>query len=177
MNPRIQKKFAKLEEQKERLLSDISKLPAKRLRFRPNPKTWSILEILDHLVKVEDSIMNMVRQNLPDGNQVSPIDRLGAVMVTSMMKTTIRVKVPAQATMVLPQDVDGLAEIETRWNLTRTEMSRLLSSLQNEQLKCGLFRHPVGGWMTMAQTLGFISAHLKHHVFQINRVSAAGRDA
>ena len=172
MHKNLQKAIDRLETQRQKILSDTGQLSEERLRFRPDASTWSILDILDHLVKVESATLKMVRDNQADGHPIALKDRLGALMVTTVMKTNIRVKVPQQATMVLPTDVAGTAEIFDRWNNLRVSMAALLGELEGRQLRVGLFRHPIGGWMNMAQTLGFLSAHLQHHVHQINRVKA-----
>ena len=75
--------------------------------------------------------------------------------------------------MVFPSETD-LEEISSRWIAVRQDISGLLQSLESQQLRCGLFRHPVSGWMTISQTLAFTSAHLRHHVYQVERLKKAG---
>lgn len=170
MHNRFQAAIERLERQKTKVLSDAIQFSEQRLRYRPNASTWSALDILDHVVKVENASFDVVRRNLPHGHPIGLKDRVGAFMVTTVMKTTIRVKVPAGANMVLPAEVADLSEISSRWNKTRDAMRALTEELADAQFRVGLFRHPVAGWMNISQTLGFLSAHLQHHVFQIHRL-------
>jgi len=91
--------------------------------------------------------------------------------------TGARVKVPPAALTVLPEVItDDASSIATHWEQVRGEMGILLQSLQPNQLGRGLFRHPVSGWMTMRQAIAFLSAHLRHHGYQIDRLKYANRE-
>jgi hypothetical protein len=129
--------------------------------------------VLDHLMKVEKASLEAVQEKLPDGTPITFRDRLGVLFINSLMRSPIRVKVPASAAVVLPQGTADLSGTVTAWGDVREQMANLLGSLQPEQLRCGLFRHPVSGWMTMPDALAFLSAHLQHHTYQINRLKSA----
>ncbi len=165
----------KLETQKCDVLSEVARLSSTQLRFRPQPGDWSALDVLDHLVKVEESLLRTVRRHLPDGVAISARDRVGALLITSVMLSPMRVKVPASASMVLPAATMDLPAIVASWSSVRDQMANLLESLQPAQFRMGVFQHPVSGWMTMTDTLRFISAHLQHHRYQLNRLKLAAR--
>lgn len=173
--PAIWHWFEKLEMQKQKVLAGVARLSAAQLRFRPEPTGWSVSDVLDHLMKVEKALLETVQANLPDGTPLQLIDRVGALFIIAVMQSPIRVKVPASASMVLPDATADTSETAMRWSEVREEMADILRSLRPEQLRCGLFRHPVSGWMTMAQALAFLSAHLRHHDYQLNRLKSTTR--
>jgi hypothetical protein len=66
-----------------------------------------------------------------------------------------------------------MAEAIGQWVKNRERLFSLLDSLQPDQLSLGVFRHPVSGWMTMPQALAFLSAHIRHHEYQLDRLKSA----
>lgn len=177
MIPTLHRSFATLERQKLALLSSVSTWSDARLRHRPEPSVWSALDLLDHLVKVEIGTLAALRSNLPNGSPVTLRDRFGALMVNAVMLSPKRIKVPASAAqLVLPEPAAEPSTILERWSELRLDISDLLSSLSPQQLRCGLFRHPVSGWLTVSQALTFLSTHLTHHSrYQLVRLRQATR--
>lgn len=176
MTPALWKRFENLNRQKQSVLSCVAGLSATQLRFRSEPASWSVLDVLDHLVKVEKALLEAVRAQLPNGTPMTFRDRVGAFLITCVMLLPTRVKVPASASMVLPEKTADLDEIAATWSEVREQMANLLVSLHPDQLRPGLFRHPVSGWMTMPDALTFLSAHLRHHQYQLSRLKSASRD-
>ncbi len=175
MTSHLSHSFHKLERQRRNLLAGVSTWSEARLRFRPDPSTWSMLDMLDHLLKVELEILKAINASLPDGVPVTLKDRFGALMVAGVMLSPMRIKVPGAASEVLPAATSSLAEIAQKWGSSRLELLQLLNSLSSSQLRLGLFRHPVAGWMTIAQTMNFFSVHLTHHRHQFARLKQATR--
>ena len=126
-------------------------------------------------MKVEKGLLESVQDQLPNGTPLKFKDQMGALFIIAVMQSPMRVKVPASASMVLPDVMADTSETAVRWSEVREDMANLLRSLRPEQLRCGLFRHPVSGWMTMRQALAFLSAHLRHHDYQLNRLKSAIR--
>ena len=175
MHASIKRTFLKLERQKAEMLGETAAWSAAGLRFRPEPGSWSALEVLDHVVKVEINVMDAARHNLPEGHPIGFKDRLGGLMVNAVMRSPKRVKVPASARMVLPEITADPALVIRRWDESRQAMAKCLDSVAPNQLVPGVFRHPIGGWMTLPRTLAFLSAHLRHHAYQIKRLKQAAR--
>lgn len=174
MSPALNGKFERLQCQKLAVLSQMKGLTPEQLNLRPEPSGWSVLEVLDHVTKVESALLDNVRINLAQSASVTLKERAGAWLVVAVMLSPIRIKVPASATAVLPE-LTSLAAIASNWDQIRSSMHQLLTSLQPEDFRRGLFRHPVCGWMTIAGALTFLSAHLHHHRYQINRLKAGSR--
>jgi len=165
--------FERLEQEKAGLLSGISSWPEKLLRFRPGPAAWSTLDVLDHLVKVEKGFLSQVRSSLPEQHAVSIPGRLRAMMVNAVMRSSLRVKVPAGAEVVLPDNSADFHTIVAGWDETRRDLGDLVRTLKPDDLRRGAFRHPVSGWMAPPQGMAFLSAHLRHHRYQLDRLKRA----
>jgi hypothetical protein len=173
MDATLSRMMEKLERQKSAVLSGPSTWPVERLQFRTDAAAWSTLDVFDHLLKTEASLVRTAQSNLSKNRKVGIKEKIGGWMVSAMMRTPLRVKVPPTATAVLPGRAPDLSVIAPRWEKVRVEMADLVSRLTPEQLPAGLFRHPVSGWMTMPQALQFLSAHLRHHEYQLDRIRRA----
>jgi uncharacterized damage-inducible protein DinB len=176
MTPSLRPSFDDLQRRKRAVLFGLSAWSEERLCLQPAPASWSALDVLDHLLKVEQGWLDAVRSNLPDGHPVALRDRLGAWAVLCVMRSPMRVKVPDSASQVLPEKAADLSLITQQWQAAREEMAQLLTDLSPKQLRCGLFRHPVSGWMAIRQALAFLSAHLQHHGYQLRRIQRATRE-
>ena len=170
------KSYESLQRQKHAFLSRVAGLSTSQLHFRQVPGSWSVSDILDHLVKVEKELLTAVKAELPNGTARGLRDGIGAIFIIGVMLWPMRVKAPASASALLPQTTAVPAKTALRWTEVRTEMADLLGRLRTDQLGCGLFRHPVSGWMTIQQALTFLSAHIQHHTYQLNRLMSAMRN-
>jgi hypothetical protein len=140
---------------------------------------------VEHLVKTEQGILaEMLAAFRDHGNaRTVPVsDQVRGWLLTCLFRTPLRVRVPPGATTVLPARSIGIhpapiEQLTAQWQATRDQLADLLERVPPSALGIGVFRHPVGGWMTLPRTLHFFSAHMQHHGYQIQRLQAAGRSA
>ena len=165
--------FAELERQKAETLRSVEEWPADRLRFRPVPESWSIAEILDHVVKVEQGIFAEVRRGLLAPHRIGLRDRVGVLFIQRLFRSNRRVRVPFSARHILPEAEPDVAAVLARWDVSRKELAELLDHLPLAAMRYGVFRHPVAGWMRVPQVLDFFAVHLHHHGFQMQRLRGA----
>jgi len=161
-----------LQTQTATLLFRVQPWSAAQLNFRLASKEWSTLEVLDHLSKVEQNVLSALKSNVSQGHAITLKDRIGSIMVNLVMLSPLKVKVPPGA-KVHPDAEPDLPAISRRWTEAQSEMAELLNSLSTTQWQVGLFHHPRSGWMTIGQTLSFLSAHMRHHEYQLARIARA----
>jgi uncharacterized damage-inducible protein DinB len=154
--------FKTLQEKTKTLLAYVQPWTSEQLTFRPAPNSWSTLDVLDHLSKVEQNILNAIKLNLPHGQAIPLKDRIAGTFI----------KVPP-GSKVHPDPTPHLPTITQRWTKAQNEMAELLTTLSPSQKQTGLFQHPVSGWMTISQTLDFLHAHLRHHEYQLATIKRA----
>ena len=162
--------LAEIEQQKVAMLSNLDGWSAARLAYRSAAGCWSTGEVIDHLVKTEVEILAAARQGSTERHRVGLRDKLGTAFIERIFRTDRRVKVPPTVTRVLPSRDPVMGEVTARWDEARTELHAFAGQLTSEQMRLGLARHPVGGWMTMMRILGFFSVHMIHHGFQLDRL-------
>src|SRR5579862_8203831 len=175
MDGRIQGQFERLERQKPPFLALIAPWSQGQLRFRSRPDSWSALEVVDHVLRTERGILGKVRANAARNARAPMADRVRSSLLTLLMKCPVRVKVPAAVPQILPGGDCDLAEMKTTWDLARMEWRDWLEEVNAPRGGGALFRHPVSGWMTLPQTLNFMSAHLRHHEYQLRRIRRDAR--
>lgn len=163
--------LAKLEEQKADWLEHLEGWLPDQLKYRRTAADWSALEVLDHIVKTEFEILAAARVGVSKPHRIGATDKMRTLLLFKLFRTDRRVKVPASVRQVLPEADLDLAMICQRWTTSRAALSAFVSRSGSEPLSQGIFKHPVGGWMGMAQILGFFSVHLVHHRYQLQRIA------
>jgi hypothetical protein len=177
VTPKVQRWFRKCELQKNAVLTEVASWPPASLAFRPSPEAWSAASVLDHLVKVEESLLAAIRKNLPDGHAVSRREKFGSLMVLGALQLPTRIAVPKGAKLIVPDNAPDLQQVRHRWNAVRVELDALLRSLEPRQLRRGLSRHPISGWMDVARTLQVVYVHARRHQYQLTRLKKASQSS
>lgn len=162
--------LAMLEERTESFLAELKQWPAEQRTRCSAAGGWCALQVLDHLVKTEEEILVAARAGASSPHALGIRDRLGSQFLMKVFQTDRRVKVPSSAKMVMPGPVCSFEELCDRWRRTRADFKDFVSQLSGDQLRLGIFRHPVAGWMGVAQMIDFFWVHVVHHEFQLRRL-------
>lgn len=170
---KIKKQFERMDLQNKDLLNLIRPLTKENYLRHPDPNTWSVGQIANHLCLSEQLSLAYLKKKLSYPNKLLPYharSRWSLFMVNFILWSPFKVKAPAIINMwdnkeVLPPD-----ELDAKWNSIRTEMAALIAEHQPEFGNHLVFNHPFGGRMTMNQMLIFFNHHIAHHLRQINRV-------
>jgi uncharacterized damage-inducible protein DinB len=171
--PEYLSQFERLEDERRRLLFDLSQWPTAHLNFRPAPGTWSVVEVLDHVVRAEAGTIADVRKGLDIPHALGSEDRPGITALRRALLSDNTFQVPAGAGAIIPDAQTTFAEVINRWEEARRELRSILETLDPAQLGCGVFQHPFAGWMTVTDVLDHLSDHLHHHRFQLSRLQAS----
>lgn len=166
----IEQQLNALERQRLTLLRHVGRYSATQQSFRPTAESWSMADVVQHLVLVEDAV---VPQLLAAAGGRAPrlATRLRYVLMLALFGTGARIKAPVAA--IVPREHVPLDELRERWDATRARLRLHLEALSPERSAVTAFRHPRVGWLTTPQTLGFLGAHVRHHQRQIGRIERA----
>ena len=121
-------------------------------------------------------ILEAARIGIKNPHRIGIRDRLGNIFLNRVFRSERRVRVPGSASQVLPAADPEMPEVLAAWDETRRDLAVFLSRLEGEQMRQGIFRHPVAGWMTAPGIVAFFSVHITHHRFQLERLSLASRE-
>ena len=161
-----------LERKKDELLESLQRWPEEHLQFQPAGGGWSAAQVVDHLVRTETEIVAAAQAGLAQPHRIGVRDRAGTWFLQRVFQSNRKVKAPGSVQAIMPADAPSLAECAQRWGRTREELAALKEDAELASGQ-GLFRHPVGGWMTMDGVLDFFAVHIHHHGFQLAALERA----
>ncbi|MDQ3556291.1 MAG: hypothetical protein M3409_05895, partial [Gemmatimonadota bacterium] len=91
MPPELNPLWIALEERRRQALGDLDR-EATRLAARPHARAWGRLEVIEHLVLVEEGTVRALRRPLPPGTRRRLRQRLGRAAVWLVFRFGIRVR-------------------------------------------------------------------------------------
>ncbi len=157
-----------IENQKSQLLERVAALPAAQLHHRPTDDSWSILEIVEHMILAEDHVFRGMPTpaSLPHRKR-TPGNYLFYLMVLGILRFKIPVSVPARD--MRPAGKLDLDTLVKRWHANHTWLRAYIAQQDDEGLKKAVFTHPASGPMSTRQMFAMMEAHMDRHVEQINK--------
>ena len=158
------------DQSRQSLIKDVSALPVDTLTGIDRPGRWSILQVLEHIVRSEFSVL----QNLPD--PVHLVDRkpgirshLGYLSVFIILYFDIPVPVPGSEMAPIGR-VSTLDELENEWDKNFLWLTGYFNRLTDKTLRRAVFSHPVTGPLTPARAIRIAQLHLDTHRRHITRI-------
>jgi hypothetical protein len=174
MNARVEREVARLDHQKAEMLRRVRAWPSEWLMYRSSPVEWSAVQVLEHLAKTELSVVRSCETNWKSREHtVSRIEGLRAAALVAIMHLPVRVSAPPAVSRILPGEPLSLDAVMDLWAVHRLSLAAFLRSIGTGDGRVGLIFHPAAGWINLWTTLRFISAHIRHHEYQLQRIRRA----
>lgn len=166
MKTRLLKQIETLDIDRKALLDELRQFSMDTLARKPGEDRWSILEIVEHMVLAERTIL----KNLPDSELTtdepqSLKSRVLYPIVVFVLSRKIPVKVPARS--MLPKGKSSLEELSGRWDENFGWLKSHLKDLGPGEHRLAIFSHPVVGPIDTAQTVKMARLHFDIHRRQI----------
>jgi uncharacterized damage-inducible protein DinB len=166
---KAQKLCDRLEAGRQTFLDTLHSLTPEQQARHPSPQGWSGLEVLEHVVLVEQAGMDTLsRLNGRASSRRSLRYQIGYALVWLVLTTGLRVKVPIDA--VRPSGSKSLEESERLWKAVRGRLDQFLAGLDEEGLRRAAYKHPIAGPLNVEEGLLFLIRHLAHHQRQLERI-------
>lgn len=174
MLPNIQDKFDSLNQKRAALLQHLGSLSSQVSSFKTGPDRWSIVEVIEHLVKVEKNLLKQLAKNVP----VSALDLKSRTpekhqTVIKVMERDIPVDVPDER--VEPHGRLTFEALLKQWDDIRKKLLEMLADINADNKDNLVYRHPYGGPLDISETLHFIEVHFDNHLRQIDRILAQAK--
>ncbi len=167
----LERRIDRLERQRAALLRELHAMTPGRLVFHPAPGGWSALDLVEHLVLVEEAVLRGIPDRPPTRGLA---DSARAAVVLPLLYLSFarggRFRAPTPA--ILPVGGSTLPQLEARWTRARANLRAVLQLMGREDLSRPFFRHPVVGWLTTLEGLGFLERHVAHHLHRVQRIRA-----
>lgn len=173
MNYKLQKIFDLLESDTQSTLAGLSSLTEEQLNYSPSPATWSINQILIHLLTSERmSLSYMKKKSLGIESLRNSGWRESIKLFLLIVSQRIPLKYKAPG--VLAQNTPGVIPFPTllnEWKITRNEIRNFLTEIEERNINKKVFKNPVIGMLDVVQGLKFFREHLLHHRPQLKRLT------
>jgi hypothetical protein len=168
MRVRSRRLLDRIDRQRRALLAEVDELGPEQLVFRPREGDWSALDVVEHLVRVEEAIISRVKQRPPRTWREAARARLSLELISVYFLVGRRFKAPVPA--ILPQGGVTLADLSTRWAAAQEAMRRTIDGFGPAEFARPMMRHAILGLLTPMEALTFIRRHIAHHHRQIARI-------
>ena len=170
----LRRQYARLERQRAALLDRLGPFTDAQRAFQPDPESWSLAGVVQHLVLVEEAMVrNGRRQAATRSAGVTLRSRILARMLFAALGRDIRVRAPVVA--VVPRSHLPLAELVPRWAAARADLMDYVEGLPGPLWWRTAFFHPGTGWITAMGGLRLFEVHCAHHLRQIERIAGDAR--
>lgn len=174
MLPPLRTRFGRLERQRLDLLADLGRRSEAALRHQPSPESWSILQVIEHLVIAEENMLALAARRAPKPVPFMERMRTGVRLraLYLALASNRRFKVPLPTLNPSGAELD-LPELERRWSEARWQLARVLEAVTPDTARDRPVGHPITRWLTWQQGLDFLYRHIVRHSGQIRRIEQA----
>ncbi|WP_419962458.1 DinB family protein [Psychrobacillus sp. BM2] len=148
---------------RKNLFQQIDSLTNEQFNEKPDEVSWSPKEIVDHLVKMELSIIKGIKKEL--SNPTSPSAKKKPIQLSTLRM--IKVKAPAHTEP--SSEYKRTEEMKAQLHKARMELLSLYKSSKPSILKEKSLKHPIFGQVPLIQWFAFTGLHEKRHAKQLEK--------
>jgi hypothetical protein len=173
MHPRIEEVLHCLDTELAGLRAAVDAVPPHRRSEHPVPGRWSVAEVLDHLARVERSVLRACEQQLAAARESGLPDESDTSSIRAWMppeQVANRDRPLVSPERLLPKDNDAdaaWAQIES----VRERLRGFVVSCDGLALSQVGFPHPALGTLNLYQWLLFSAGHHARHAAQIREIA------
>lgn len=165
--------FNELQKSMVELLEDIKDQPDSVLNEVPSRGGWSILQVVYHIVLVEEASLAYMKKKLSFGDDIPKAGFKAwfrSVYLKVFFVLPVKIKAPAIISVEnMPAEI-RFWEVLKKWKDVRLETEEFLDQMPDHLLKTELFKHALVGKMTPKSMLQFFHLHFARHRKQLNRI-------
>jgi len=163
-------RLKQLNEDYDRILTQISQIHDDELQRKPAPEKWSVVQICNHLFEIERLNLDYVtykQENNSNYPKEKLVTKLKLFVYLLALSSPLKFKVPAK---FAPPTEDGdLDMIQNKFAQLRAEYHTFIENQDDSYFTKATCKHVLVGRLTFANMLKFLRSHMKHHEKQILR--------
>lgn len=170
MHPKIENKFTEIQQLNEDLFDYLKEEDHEILQKKPGENTWSIGQVLGHLIMSEKSSILYCQKKIKAGDQLpeTGIRTLWRMFLLERAFNGNR-KFKAPSYVASPENLT-LEAAEEKWKKVRQQLYEFLERYPDKYLKKAIFKHPFAGRISIIQMMDFFSIHQRHHRKQMKNI-------
>lgn len=171
MNTKLVKHLKQLEKSKTELLLLLQNIDSAKLILQPNPNSWSVVQVISHLIRVEEGTIKYLRKKL---SYNPPLKKAGLMSTfkTWGLKKIIELPIKYKTSDSLEEKSNSTSyeDALSLWEENRTSMTLFLETLSEEQLSAEIYKNLMVGQISIYQQLDFLQTHFERHTKQIKKI-------
>lgn len=144
-------------------------LDSDSLHARRGGETWSILDVVEHLVLSEASVLQGFPDEFPDEPPGQTVKNRVLFFVV-MFILRFRIPVKASSGGMVPRRKNDLEELAEQWDANHRWIRGFFEGLNKAGMRKAVFSHRVSGPLTPGQALAVLRVHMERHLGQIQRL-------
>jgi hypothetical protein len=169
LHPRLQKAMVLTDADRQRICDCVQVFTQSQIDYKLTPETWSVGEVLHHLILIEVSISKLFNKLIKENQRV-----IGASDVLRIEEMTYGAAGPQQAPEFgIPAHGHPFVDLLTELAATRERTTQTLDRYMGNNPSELRWTHHRFGDIGMAHWVRFIGLHEGHHLRQIERIIAA----
>lgn len=164
MIPKLENKYLRLEQTRNRLLDELEVLTDEQLNTTSPEGKWSLNQHVAHLILVDELTLRSIQHKLKQPDTLTSAGLTQAfkgLLLKLALLSGQKYKAPAPVADV--PDHAYLQDLRHKWNNARFALEDTLTELNHNQIDKCLFEHPRVGPLSVSQTLVFLQDHFDHH--------------
>jgi uncharacterized damage-inducible protein DinB len=160
--------FGKMEAERESIISEMAQYSEELLTKKPDANSWSVAEVIMHLVVAEGGALAYMKKKLEFGGHSK--STFGAAVKQKLLNLAValpvKYKAPKVASIEEGQNI-SFAEASTKWETLRQDLLSEYQVMDDEIVLHELFKHPAAGKMNVLQSVEFMRNHMNRHIKQM----------
>jgi len=172
VNNKLRLLYEQLEDDRARLMAELSNASGDTLSLKPSKDKWSVNEILTHLVTSEQLTIRYLKKKSLGVEQLRNsglAEKIRYAVLEISQRLPLKFKAPKHLVSNTPEAL-AFPQLLTSWNATRQELKEFLNSITDRNVNKLIYKHPVAGRFDVSQCLMFMREHYHHHLPQIKRL-------
>lgn len=172
MHTSLKPTYDKLQADLQNLYNELKGHPDVVLNKKLSSERWSVLQIMHHLILAEQLSINYVNKKMsfqPDYKKAGMMTGFRHLGLKLYLGNPFKFKAPDIVGDDKLPEKSTFWETVKKWNATREELNTLLENFPPELLNKEVYKHTVGGRLTIKQMLQFFDGHFVRHRKQIRK--------
>lgn len=171
--------YEAMDKTRDALKQRISALTDEQLARREGEKGWSVAEIVEHLVTVENGGLRITQKLLKDSDSenVSWNGEFSEPLSFAEQMDSIKELKLEAPQRVHPSGAQSVAESLAKMDENRAALKELRPHLEARNISAETFPHPFFGALTAYQWLAVVGLHERRHLAQIERILAQNAES
>ena len=165
--------FNRLTDKLTALEEKISSLTHEQLNQKLDAKTWSIIQVIQHLMMAEGGTYRYISKKILDPSKLEKVSfrtKIREFKLNAYIRTPIKWPAPKIVQPTQSELPDDLAHLMNEWKKIRRNLYELLNALDQSFWKKEIHKHPLVGRISLNGTLNFIEFHFDRHQKQIDKL-------